>query len=143
MTLHEALGEVRRVGSIRVENGKLKLRFPEAERFRLEPAIDALRQNRDAALQALASTESGAVPPPACWPESLLNLAQEYGEQTGDIETAREKIWITYTEFLARRLNLILDETGMPGPGRTPAKIKPETIRNGMEKAARRREPSR
>jgi len=35
MTLHDAIDDVQRVGSIRAENGKLKLRFPDTERFRL------------------------------------------------------------------------------------------------------------
>ena len=43
MTVHEAIDEVQKVGTIRAENGKLKLRFPETERARLEAAIEALR----------------------------------------------------------------------------------------------------
>ncbi|HYK59759.1 MAG TPA: hypothetical protein VEV85_10030 [Bryobacteraceae bacterium] len=76
MTLHDAIDDVQRVGSIRAENGKLKLRFPDTERFRLEPAIDTLRRNRDAALLALTMTESTTVPPAEAWPESLLDLAR-------------------------------------------------------------------
>jgi len=55
MTVHEAIAEIRRAGAIQAENGKLKLRFPEPERVRLAPAIEVLRRDRDAILQALNS----------------------------------------------------------------------------------------
>jgi len=53
MTVSEAIREVRKVGSIRAENGKLKVRFPEPERARLEPAMETLRHNRETALQKI------------------------------------------------------------------------------------------
>ena len=59
MTLDEAISQINRTGSIRAENGKLKLRFPEPERARLGPAIETLRLNREAALEALGTTEIG------------------------------------------------------------------------------------
>jgi hypothetical protein len=135
MTLHEAIGEVRRVGSIRAEKGKLKLRFPEAERERPGVAIEALRQNRDAALAALASGESSAtIPALETWPESLRDLAEERG-RTGNSETAREEVWISWCEWKAGELNRIFQEHGLTGQ---PGRIKPETIRDDMERAARR-----
>lgn len=57
MTLEDAISEINRAGSIQVENGKLKLRFPEPEQTRLQPAIEILRQNREAALQALKTAQ--------------------------------------------------------------------------------------
>jgi len=43
MTVQDAIDEIQRVGTIRAENGKLTLRFPEPERVRLEPVIEVLR----------------------------------------------------------------------------------------------------
>jgi hypothetical protein len=139
MTLHEAIREVRRVGSVRAENGKLKLRFPEAERERLGVAIEALRQNRDAALAALTSGESNAtIPALETWPESLRDLAEERGRQTGDSETAREGVWISWCEWKARELNRVFDECGFPGQGRTSSNITAAIVADGREKQARR-----
>jgi hypothetical protein len=161
MTLQESIDEVRRIGSIRVENGKLKLRFPEADGPRLKPAIAVLRQNRDAALLVLTTTDARAVPPPECWPESLLGLAQQRGRQSGDPEAAKAEVWISYTEFLAERLNKLFDEHGKHGPhcqqnrapdeqcqeryhrSRLAANIKPETIQDGIDKEMRRGEKAR
>jgi hypothetical protein len=137
MTLHEAIGEVRRVGSIRAENGKLKLRFPEAERERLGVAIEALRQNRDAALEALTSGESSAtIPALETWPESLRDLAEERGQQTGDSETAREGVWISWCKWKARALNRLFLEHGLTGE---PGRITAETVRDRTMRAARHR----
>ena len=68
MTVHDAIDEIQKVGTIRAENGKPKLRFPEPERGRLEPAIETLRDNRETALRAL-ETECNLdiVPPAAEW----------------------------------------------------------------------------
>jgi hypothetical protein len=54
MTVNEAIDEVQRVGTIRAENGKLKVRFPECEREALEAAIDTLRSDRAEALAQLS-----------------------------------------------------------------------------------------
>ncbi|HEY6343227.1 MAG TPA: hypothetical protein VIY49_17165 [Bryobacteraceae bacterium] len=143
MTIAEAIEQVQTVGSVRAENGKLKLRFPELERGRLKPAIETLRENRDTALAALTAKESGAVPPAEAWPQSLDELAQERGKQTGDIVTARKEIWISYEEFLACQLNRLFDELGTPGPGQTRSKITAATVRHGMERATRRLEGRR
>jgi hypothetical protein len=56
MTVPEALETVRRAGEVRVENGRIKTRFKETERGRLQPAIDFLRSHRGEALRLL--TES-------------------------------------------------------------------------------------
>jgi len=122
-----------------VENGKLKLRFPEAVRFQLEPVILTLRQNRDAAIQSLAAPESGTIPPAEAWPESLADLARERAAQTGDPEAARQEVWISWCEWKARELNRIFEEHGNHGLGRKPADIKPETVQDGMERAVPRR----
>jgi hypothetical protein len=137
MTLYDAIDDVQRVGSIRAENGKLKLRFPNTERFRLELAIDTLRRNRDAALLALTTTESTTVPPVEAWPESLLDLARERAAHTGDVEAARKEVWISYMEWKARQLNQIFNEHGNHGTGRKPASISWATVQHGMERAAR------
>jgi hypothetical protein len=116
-----------------VEDGRLKLRFPEPERARLEPVIQILRQNREAALEAVATSE--AIPPPIeSWPESLLDLTQERAAQIGDTQAAREEIWISWCEWKARELNRLLQEHGLTGQ---PGRIRPETIRNGVERAPR------
>jgi hypothetical protein len=86
MTVHGAIDEIRRVGSIRAENEKLKIRFPESDRARLETAIEALRRNRQAALESISS--AAAIPPSESWPESLRELADECAAASGDPETA-------------------------------------------------------
>jgi len=53
MTVQQAIDQVRLVGTIRAENGKLKLRFPESEQARLGRVIETLKGNREAALRAL------------------------------------------------------------------------------------------
>jgi hypothetical protein len=105
MTLHEAIQEVRKVGTIRAENGKLKLRFPEPERARLELAIETLRRNRETALRSLSGTESdpATIPPAAEWPQSLSELAAEVGQHSGDPEAARREVWIDWCEWKAGR----------------------------------------
>jgi hypothetical protein len=136
MTLPEALDAVQSIGSVRIENGKLKLRFPEPERARLEPAIEVLRRNRDAALVALTAAESGTVPPAEAWPESLAALAHERAADTGDHEAAREEVWMCWCEWKARALNRLFQEQGVIGE---PGRITTETVRHGLERKARRK----
>lgn len=54
------------------------------------------------------------------------------------IETGPEPAGVQWAEWHAAALNRLFDELGTPGPGRTPAKIKPETIEDGLRKTARR-----
>jgi hypothetical protein len=73
VTLDEAINQINRAGSIRAENGKLKLRFPQPERARLEPAIETLRLNREAALEALRTEVADDCHEAAKCALSLLN----------------------------------------------------------------------
>ena len=75
------------------------------------------------------------VPPVESWPESLLDLARERVAQTGDSETAREEVWISWCEWKAREMNRLFQKHGLTGQ---PGQIKPETIQDGMERGARR-----
>jgi hypothetical protein len=122
MTVHEAIDQIRRVGTIRAENGKVKLRFPELERARLEPAIETLRLNRAAALQALS------IPPAAHWPESLSELAAEVGRRSGDPEAARRLVWMDWYEWKAQSLNKLFLEQGATGE---PGRITAATVKHG------------
>ena len=130
MTLHEAIQEVRKVGTIRAENGKLKLRFPEPERTRLGPAIETLRHNRETALNVLSRTDSdhATIPPTVQWPDSLSELAAEVGQRSGDPEAARQEVWMDWYEWKARTLNRLFHEQGSTGQ---PGRITAETVRHG------------
>src|SRR5271169_2625323 len=68
------------------------------------------------AIDELLGNSLPIVPLPEAWPESLHQLAEEHGKKTGDAEAAREEIWVSYTEFLAQRLNRLFDEWGTHGP---------------------------
>ena len=125
MTVHDAIDEIRRVGTIRLEAGKLKLRFPEPELGRLGPAIQTLRQNREASLRAVAEA---AMPKPADWPQSPAELADEIAERTGEPAAARREVWLSWAEWKAAMLNKLFLEQGVLGE---PAKILPETVRHG------------
>jgi hypothetical protein len=117
MTLQEAIGEVRRVGSLTVESGKLKVRFPEAERSRLAPALAAMRANRDAVLEQV-STE------PAQGEPAGTTLADLAPEAPG----------ISYCAWKAEMLNRIFAEHGaLKQPGRITA----ATVADGLRKLSR------
>jgi hypothetical protein len=133
MTVHDAIYEVRRVGTIQAENGKLKLRFPEPERTRLGPAIETLRHNRETALGLLRRTESdrSTIPPTVQWPDSLSELAAEVGQRSGDPEAARQEVWMDWYEWKARALNRLFEEQGVTGQ---PGRITAETVRHGERK---------
>ena len=124
MTVDEAIHEVRKVGTIRAANGKLKVRFPEPERTRLQPAIETLRHNREIALQALSGTKSdpNLIPPAAEWPQSLSELATEVGQRSGDPKAARREVWMDWCVWKAAALNRLFREQGVTGrPGRITA----------------------
>jgi hypothetical protein len=92
--------------------------------------------------QAHAQREPGSVaklaetvPPVESWPDSLLDLARERGAQTGDSETAREEVWISWCEWKAREMNRLFQEHGLT---EQPGQIKLETIKDGLERGERR-----
>jgi hypothetical protein len=80
VTVPEALDQVREAGSVRVEDGKLKVQFPEPERTHLEPALAALRANREAAI-GLLTREAEAAPLAPDDPEAWR--AFPYGGEKG------------------------------------------------------------
>jgi hypothetical protein len=135
VTVHEAIHEVRKVGTIRAENGKLKVRFPEPERARLEPAIETLRHNRETALQELFN--AATIPPASEWPQSLSDLAAEIGRRSGDTEAARREVWMDWAEWKAAALNRIFQEQGVTGQ---PGGITAATVRHGERSRPLRRE---
>lgn len=57
MTIAEAIGAVRLVGSMEVAGGKIRIRFPESRRDAIRPALDALRTGKAEALMLLAESE--------------------------------------------------------------------------------------
>jgi hypothetical protein len=120
MTIHEAIEEIRQFGTIGAENGKLKLRFPETERARLEPAIDILRSNRQFALETISG--AGVIPPLERWPESLRELADERAV------AARKEVWISWAEWKAQALNRLFREQGTLAQS---GRIRVETIQHG------------
>jgi hypothetical protein len=130
MTLSEAIEEIRQVGTLRVEDGKLKLRFPETQREHLAAAIEALRQNRQAALQRLSDV--AATPPLTIWPESLRDLAQERAITFGDPARAHREVWLSWEEWKARELNRLFLDQGSTGQS---GRITAETVRRGEFRA--------
>jgi hypothetical protein len=130
VTVQDAIHEVRKVGTIRAENGKLKLRFPEPAQAHLEAAIETLRHNREAALRTLTTpeTDPAAIPPAANWPRALSELAAEVGQRSGDPEAARREVWVDWYEWKAAALNRLFQEQGTSGQ---PGKITAATVRHG------------
>lgn len=130
MTVHDAIHEVRKVGTIQAENGKLKLRFPEPARGHLECAIETLRRDRDAALRALTGTERDAprIPPPGLWPKSLSELAAEIGRRSGNTGAAEAEVWMSWCEWKAAALNRLFQQQGGTGQ---PGRITTATVRHG------------
>ena len=133
MTVHDAIHEVQKVGSIRAENGKLKLRFPEPERERLESVIETLRQNRETVLQTLSTVEadSSSIPPVADWPQSFSELAAEVGQRSGAPEAARREVWSNWCQWKAVALNRLFQEQGTSGQ---PGRITAATVEHGEKK---------
>jgi len=62
MKVAEALEVIRRVGVVESAQGKLKLKFPEAARTELQPAIDTLRSCKAEALALLAQSHTHGTP---------------------------------------------------------------------------------
>src|SRR5579863_9267453 len=60
MTITAALEILRKVGSVTVSQGTLKLRFPETERTELQPVIDVLRNGKPEVIALLDAEESRA-----------------------------------------------------------------------------------
>ena len=126
MTVEGAINEIRRVGSIRAENGKLRIRFPEPERARLEPAIEALRRNRPAVLEAIRGAV--VIPPIERWPEPLRELADERAAASTEPEAVRREVWLSWAEWKARELNRLFEEQGT---SRQPSQITGATVQHG------------
>jgi hypothetical protein len=64
MTIQDAVEMVRKAGTIRIENGRVKAGFPEDERARLQPALNLLRTHPDEVLRLLTEPTS-PMPEPA------------------------------------------------------------------------------
>jgi hypothetical protein len=130
MTVQEAIDKVLEVGTIRAENGKLKVRFPEPELARLESAIEILRRNRETALKTLSGVEScgAGIPSAAEWQQSLSELAPEVGQRSGGIEATRQEVWMDWCEWKAEMLNQLFLDMGSSGK---PGKITAATVRHG------------
>ena len=118
MTLPEALEEVRRVGCLTVESDKLKVRFPEAERSRLAPALAAMRANRAAAIEQVSTEPVQAEP---TQPSKLADLDPE----------ARG---LLYAQWRAAQLNELFRLHGQTGQ---PAQITAATVADGLLKLSR------
>lgn len=58
MTVAEALGAIRRVGTVENYAGNLRLRFPEMMASELQPAVDTLRTGKAEALALLPNPEA-------------------------------------------------------------------------------------
>jgi hypothetical protein len=55
MTVPEALGLIREVGGVEIRGGNLRVKFPEKDRARLQPALHTLRRCKDEALAMVAA----------------------------------------------------------------------------------------
>jgi hypothetical protein len=117
MTLPEAVEEIRRVGSLTVESGKLKLRFLEAERSRLAPALAVLRANRDAVIEQVSE-------PARAEPTQPSKLADLDPEARG----------LLYAQWRAAQLNELFRLHGQTGQ---PAQITAATVADGLLKLSR------
>lgn len=111
-----------RVGWIRAEDGKLKIRPSEPERARLELAIETLQRNREALFEAVA------VPSPGRWPDSLRALAEEPAAASANPEFARREVWVRWAEWKARGLNRFFQEQDVTGQ---PNRITATTVEHG------------
>ena len=58
MTVAAALEILRKVGTVRVSHGNIRLRFPEEKRDQLRPAIDVLRNGKAEAIALLNADRS-------------------------------------------------------------------------------------
>jgi hypothetical protein len=54
MTVPEALGLIREVGGVKIRGGNLRVKFPEKDRARLQPALYTLRRCKGEALATVA-----------------------------------------------------------------------------------------
>jgi hypothetical protein len=58
MTVPEALALIREVGGVEIRGGNLRVKFPEKDRARLQPALDTLRGCKDEVLAMVAAAAS-------------------------------------------------------------------------------------
>ena len=70
MTVQEALSTIQQVGTVEARSGNLKIRFPQPERKRLQPAIAFLRNNKAEALAAISTQYPSAESENWPWPRS-------------------------------------------------------------------------
>jgi hypothetical protein len=75
MTVPEALELVRGVGEVEIHGGNLKLRYPQEERARLQPAIATLRECKAEALAVLAENPPAPKVLPDPTPQELAQAS--------------------------------------------------------------------
>lgn len=71
------------------------------------------------------------VPPLEQWPESLRDLADERAAASGEPETVRREVWLSWVEWKAAALNRLFQEQGVTGE---LGRITPATVRHGERK---------
>jgi hypothetical protein len=74
---------------------------------------------------------------PSARPKMLINSEDAHQKNVSTFGKFEHLHTQTECQRRARHLNQIFEELGNHGPGRRPADIKPETIQDGMEHAAR------
>ena len=116
MPLPEALEMVRRAGSIRIENGKLLVRFPEAERAQLQPALDFLRSHREEALRVLAEPPVPTLLSGEDAPDNVIE-PQPPMPAKGLADIDPDQTGMSYGEWQAAQLNAIFAQHGTGGRG--------------------------
>jgi hypothetical protein len=120
-TIQEAIRQIQQVGSIRAENGDLKVRIPAQERARLQPAIEVLRREKEAALQVLGE------PKKLYTSEGCIDAANDPSYKD---PYAGKKVYETWADWKAASLNKLFLEQGKTG---RPGRITAETIRHGAK----------
>jgi hypothetical protein len=146
MTVAEAIAEIRKTGTIRAENGKLKLRFPEPERARLEPAIEVFQRDREAVLRALMGAETYSTTSPCTSAQKpvaeMANPTPETGTsclkgQAVELWRDGNRFWVVADEEDAqetiRRFGARRGEIWTPGEIEFVARIPDQAIRGEIE----------
>jgi hypothetical protein len=100
MTVPEALGMVRQVGAVEIHGENLRVKFPEKDRARLQPALYTLRKCKAEALAILATAKTSAPDPPENdWDRGELELLSGIED-----DAAREEL-ITFKNTLSGALS--------------------------------------
>lgn len=100
MKVAEALEIIRRVGAVESSEGNLKLKFPEAKRAALQPAIDTLRKGKAEALALLAESLTERGPTPASTETAEVEPLESF------LKNRAIELWST----AAGRLFLVADD---------------------------------